>query len=274
MSPKKVLVTGVYGLIAGDIYSYLQSKPEQYEAYGLARRRYPSDRVEEGRNLDIPDDRFFLANLTDLEALERAMQGIDVVVQMAADPNADGDWESILASNVIGARNVFEAAHRAGVKRLIFASSIMVSWGYLEDEEFRVVSEGRYDELSPEEMPRVTHESAVRPTSLYPASKVWGEAVGRYYADIHEMSVICLRIGWVNREDHPHSHGWARGGWCSRRDMVQMVERSIQAPEEVRFDLFYVLSNNKYNWADIDHARRVIGYAPEDSAEERLGITE
>jgi len=272
MSIEKVLVTGVYGLIAGDIYSYLQSKPEKYEAYGLARRRYPSDRVEEGRSLDIPDDRFFLANLTDLEALEQAMQGMDVVVQMAADPNADGDWESILASNVIGARNVFEAAHRAGVKRLIFASSIMVSWGYLSDEEFKVVSEGRYDEIAPEEMPRVTHESAVRPTSLYPASKVWGEAVARYYSDIHGMSVICLRIGWVNREDHPHSHGWARGGWCSRWDMVQMVERSIRAPEDLRFDIFYVLSNNKYNWADIDRARRVIGYAPEDSAEERLGI--
>jgi len=54
--------------------------------------------------------------------------------------------------------------------------------------------------------------------------------------------------------------------------MVQMVERSIRAPEDLRFDIFYVLSNNKYNWADIDRARRVIGYAPEDSAEERLGI--
>jgi nucleoside-diphosphate-sugar epimerase len=197
------------------------------------------------------------------------MQGIDVVVQMAADPRLDASWESVLASNIVGARNVFEAAHRSGVGRVVFASSITVSLGHLLDEPYRLVAEGRYGELSPDDLPKVTHERPPRPAALYPASKVWGEALGRYYADVHHISVICLRIGWVTTDDRPDPCEWGKSVWCSQRDVVQMVERSIQAPDDLRFDVFYVLSDNKWNWADIDHAREVLGYIPQDSAEER-----
>jgi nucleoside-diphosphate-sugar epimerase len=102
---------------------------------------------------------------------------------------------------------------------------------------------------------------------------VWGEALGRVYADVHGLSVICLRIGWVNEEDRPHTYPWARAGWCSQRDVAQLVERSIQAPDKVRFDIFYAMSGSKWNWVDIDHARKVIGYIPRDNAEERLAET-
>ena len=56
------------------------------------------------------------------------MDGMDVVGQMAADPRSEASWESVLSSNVVGVRNVFEAANRAGVKRVVYASSIKVSW--------------------------------------------------------------------------------------------------------------------------------------------------
>ena len=197
------------------------------------------------------------------------MKGVDTVVQMAAEPRDDADWESILASNIVGARNVFEAACDMGVRRVVFASSIMVSWGYQDDDPYSLVFAGRYDELGDDFQP-VTHESPPRPTSLYPASKVWGETLGRYYSDRRDLSVICLRIGWVNGEDRPHTHEWARATWCSRRDMVQMAERSIEAPDDLRYDIFYALSDNRYNWVDIDHARQVLGYAPQDSAEREL----
>jgi hypothetical protein len=52
--------------------------------------------------------------------------------------------------------------------------------------------------------------------------------------------------------------------------VVQLVERSIRAPEDVKFDIFYGVSNNKHRWVDIDHAREVVGYIPQDSAEEAL----
>ena len=91
MSRRTVLVTGVYGLIAGDIYNHLASQPDQYEVRGLARRRHPSVRVPEERRVVVPEDRFYLADLTDEEGLKRAMEGVDVVVQMAADPRDDAD---------------------------------------------------------------------------------------------------------------------------------------------------------------------------------------
>lgn len=269
MSIKKVLITGVYGLIGGEIYLALEAQPERYLPYGLARRRFPSDRSSRNRNLNIPDERFFLSDLSDLDVLVHAMRGIDVVVHMAADPRQDAPWDSILASNIIGTRNVYEAARICGVERVVYASSIMVSWGYFAEEPYRLLYDGHYDQLSPEDISQVTHEWPTRPTSEYPASKVFGEALGRVYADRRGLSVICLRIGWVNDEDYPHTYGWAKAGWCSKRDIVQLVEKSIAAPADLRFDVFYGISEGTWNWVDIEHAKDVLGYAPQDNSDEQ-----
>ena len=271
MAPKKILVTGVYGLIAGAVYRHLQTQPEQYDVYGLARRSQPSERAPQGEELEIPDDKFILVDLANYNAVEKAIEGMDVVVQLAADPRPDASWESLLGSNIVGPRNVLEAAHRAGIERVVFASSIMVSWGYQQEDPYKAISDGRFDDVDIDELHTVTHEWPHRPTGLYPATKIWGEALARYYADVHKMSVPCLRIGWVNAEDHPHDE---RGGasWCSQRDVVQLVQRTIEGPEDLLFDIFYGVSNNLWRWVDIDHPREVLGYIPEDSAEEKLGI--
>ena len=55
--------------------------------------------------------------------------------------------------------------------------------------------------------------------------------------------------------------------WCSYRDIVQMIEKCIDAPDSVKFDIFYAVSNNKWSYRDISHAREVVGYEPEDQAE-------
>jgi hypothetical protein len=52
--------------------------------------------------------------------------------------------------------------------------------------------------------------------------------------------------------------------------VVQLLERAIQAPKALRYDVFYATSDNEYKWVDIDHAREVLGYDPQDSAEERM----
>jgi NAD+ dependent glucose-6-phosphate dehydrogenase len=228
-----------------------------------------STRSPKESTLDIPADRLVLADLSDLDAVEKAVQGMDVVVQMAADPRPEASWDSLLSSNIIGVRNVFEAVVRAGVPRVIYASSIMVSWGYQLDEPYKSISESRFEQLKGEEIHTVTHEWPHRPTGLYPATKVWGEALARYACDVHGVSVICLRIGWVNAEDSPHKPENA-AVWCSQRDVVQLVERSIEAPASVRFDIFYGVSNNRWRWVDLEHPRLAIGYIPRDSAEEVL----
>lgn len=268
MSVRRVLVTGVYGLIAGAIYQRLDAQPERYAACGLARRRQASERVAGDRSLEVPEERFFLADLSDYEALVAAMRGVDTVVQMAADPRHDGPWESILASNVVGVRNVFEAARCSGVRRVIYASSVMVSWGYQQDEPYRAIAECRFDDVDLASLRIVSHEWPSRPTDLYSSSKVWGEALGRYYAEVHGLSVVCLRIGWVNAVDTPAAQPGMSGVWCSQRDVVQMVVRAIEAPDDLRFDVFYAVSDNRFRWVDTDHARERIGYVPRDSAEE------
>ena len=271
MAIKKVLITGVYGLIAGAVYEKLNQLSEEYEVYGLARRRHASERAPQDRDLLVPPERLIIADLADLAQVKKAMQGMDIVIQLAADPRPDASWESLLASNIVGVRNVFEAAVEAGVKRLVYASSIMVSWGYQMEDPYRAIAEGRFDEVDLAEINTITHDSPPRPTGMYPATKIWGEALARLFADIHHLSTLCLRIGWVNAEDHPQK---AESGavWCSQRDVVQLVQRAIEASEDVQFDVFYGVSNNRWRWVDIEHARDVLGFIPQDSAEEKLGL--
>ena len=78
-----------------------------------------------------------------------------------------------------------------------------------------------------------------------------------------------MRIGWVNAQDSPGT--LASGAfWCSQRDIIQLARKCIDAPAELKFDIFYGLSECQYRWADIDHAREVLSYVPQDRAEDRL----
>ena len=101
-----------------------------------------------------------------------------------------------------------------------------------------------------------------RPLNLYASSKVWGEGLAHTYAYRHGMSCLCLRIGWVVSEDRPPMPR-AITEWCSQRDIAQLVHRCVDAPDNLRFDIFYGLSNNRYGWVDIEHARQVLGYKPD-----------
>jgi nucleoside-diphosphate-sugar epimerase len=113
----------------------------------------------------------------------------------------------------------------------------------------------------------ITHETPVRPSGIYGSTKVWGEALARHFTDTTAMSIICLRIGAVNREDRPTSPRHF-SIWCSQADIAQMVERCLIAPVEVKFDIFFVVSNNKWSYRDLTHAREVVGYEPQAVAED------
>ena len=159
---QKVLVTGVYGLIAGAVYDRFCTQPNKYEVYGLARRQVSSDRVAEGVVVQVPEDRFFLVDMSSFDAVCAAFDGMDTVVHMAANPDPGAPWEAILQSNMIGAYNAFEACRQAGVKRIVYASSIMTSWGNQLDEPYKAIKEERLDEVS-EDFHIVKHTDPVRP---------------------------------------------------------------------------------------------------------------
>jgi len=169
-----------------------------------------------------------------------------------------------MRSNVVGTHHVFEAARLAGVKRVIFASSGATVSGWEREPPLSHLVAGRYEQAGT--ITPLTHESPLRPSGLYGASKIWGEAIGRHYADAHGMSVICLRIGRVKAEDRPTTTRDVTV-WCSQRDIVRMIEACIEAPPSVRFDVFYVVSNLKHGYRDVEHARAVLGWTPLDSAD-------
>ena len=260
---KRVLITGAYGLIGNTVYRALSAAPDAYDVYGLARRQHPSDRLPGSELCAIPDDRLFIANLSDVAALQKAVQGMDVVVHMAANPNGEAEWESILTDNIIGTYNVFEACRQAGVKRIVSASSMQVIHGYRLDEPYKSLMDGTFTRFAPDSFARLTTTQPPRPMNLYGASKVWGEALAHMYAYAHGMSCICLRIAWVLAEEPPPDID-ARVHWCSRRDVAQLVQRSVDAPDSVRFDVFFGLSDSDYNIGDIQDARDVLGYQPQD----------
>ena len=264
---KKVMVTGVYGLIAGAVYNRLKGLSNDYEVYGLARRRQDSDRVAPDRVIDIPDERFTLSDMQDLDQMTAAFEGMDCVVHMAADPSGGGGWESVLKSNVIGAYHTFEACRLAHVDRIVYASSIQASSGYRAHvEPYRSISAGAFDSV-PDPVPLVDRDMPTRPQNIYASSKVWGEAMGRIYAEQHGVSGLCIRIGWVVAEDAPPRPN-SGDIWCSQRDIVEITERCVDAPDSVRYDIFYGMSDNQYRWVDIEHARTTLGYVPQDRAED------
>jgi nucleoside-diphosphate-sugar epimerase len=246
----KVLVTGMSGLIGGALRRHLD--PARYTLHALGRR------AVEG----VPSHR---ANIADLDAIQPAFAGIDAVVHLAADVRLNPPAEEILPPNVIGTYNVFEAARRAGVARVVFASSGAVVSGWERAEPYRSLAEGRYDGLR--EWPMITHETPPRPAGLYGATKAWGEALGRHFADTHGLSVLCLRIGRVTAEDRPKEPR-EFAVWASQRDVARMVERCLAAPPTVGFDIFFVTSRNRWGYRDLDHARAVVGFEPVDAAED------
>lgn len=266
MKPKKVMITGVYGLIGGAVYRKMIQSSERYEVYGLARRTQPSDRVAEADRIAVPDDRFVLSDLSDVDQLSEAFDGLDVVVHMAADPGSGGGWPSLLPNNVVGTYNILEASRRAGVERVVLASTIQVSSGNRREEPYCLIGSNRPGEL-PDDLPMVRADWPARPLNIYAATKVWGEAIARAYSGTHGLSCLCIRIGWVVAEDRPPTAN-AADMWCSQRDIVELIECCVNAPESVRYDIFYGMSDNKDRWVDIEHAREKVGYVAQDRAEE------
>ena len=81
------------------------------------------------------------------------------------------------------------------------------------------------------------------------------------------ISIICVRIGRVNRENRPQSV-IDNAIYLSHRDISQMLRRCIDAPDSLKYDIFFAVSNNRWNYRDLSHPKEVIGYEPQDSADD------
>ena len=238
------------GLVGGILRKHL----EQNEAYVLSAL---NRRDVEG----VPTTQ---ADLGYLDAIKPAFIGQDVVVHLAAQIE-ENDLDSMLRINVMGTYNVFEASRLAGVKRIVYASSVATCAGWSKEAPYEAIFAGRYNEV-PEKWPMLTHDM-VRPIGLYGSSKVWGEALARHYADAYDISILCVRLGRVRKENRPvEIHDYA--AFLSHQDAANFLHRCIDAPYCLKYDIFFASSNNKWGIRDIEHPRKVLGYVPQDSAED------
>lgn len=237
----KVLITGCTGLVGSILWKGLLGS---FELYGLDFQVDPS-----GAHV-------FKADITEPRQVNEAfgrISGLQYVVHLAGDARVDADWESAFRVNIGGTRNVYEAARLSGVRRVVFASSNHVTGAY---EGFPPCLHTRPD------LPRITTRDPIRPDSSYGVSKAACEALARMYFELYGLESICLRIGTVTADNDPTQAARTECTWLSHRDLVQLVTCSLTT--DVRFGIYYGVSDNRRRFWDIADAERDLGYHPQD----------
>jgi len=240
---RRVLVTGAAGNIGSVV---MRELAEEFELSGLD--------VTEAPGITAVD-------VGDYEALLPHLAGVHTVVHLGADPSPSAPWDSVLHNNVVGTRNIYEAAVKHGVRRVVFASSHQSTIGWEYEEPWASVLEGA---PPPPDFRPLDSTVAFRPSGDYGASKAWGEVHGRVYSDHHGLSVICLRIVHCTREGTPPPK--APGRWLSHGDVARAIRASITAPDDLRFGVYYIVSDNANMIFDRAAAEREIGFVAQDGA--------
>lgn len=241
------MITGINGLIGSLLRKALQ---QSHTVYGLDREGEFSDQI---LSADISD-------YTQVAQAVQQFKPLDSIIHLAGNPKVDASWESVLKANIIGTRNIFEAAREFQVPQVVYASSNHVTGAYHGFEPNLY----KYTQPGP---PMISPEDPIRPDSDYGLSKAFGEAVARYYFDRWGVRAICLRIGAVLEDDDPARQSQNRRIWLSHRDLVQLVEKSLSA--DVTFGIYYGISNNKDAFWDISNARADLGFEPVDDGSAR-----
>jgi uronate dehydrogenase len=227
--PPRVLITGA----AGKIGTYLR---DALPAAEWRLRLLDNRAFEDHREVVIADVR-------DSGALSEAMQGIDAVVHLAGI-SGEAPFDEIIDANIEGTWRVFDAARRAGVRRVVYGGS-----------NHAIGFTPRSDLLGT--------DVPLRPDTNYGVSKAFGETVARFYSDRHGLQVVCIRIG--SCDERPRDPRWL-STWLSPGDAVRLVSACLRAPD-VDYAVVYGISANTRAWWDLGPARS-LGYTPQDDAED------
>ncbi len=238
MKRKKVLLLGATGRIGPSLVEeYLKEHQSDYEIIiGIHKK---------GEHYGLKTRKFHLKSIP---CLKRAMKGMDVVVNLAAQSNPDASFEEILHPNIIGAQNVFEAAVQAKIKRVIFASSVHAIRGYKIGEKVR-------------------HNHIPKPTGFYGASKVWGESLCYIYSERYDISCLAIRIGAYVSNDLKQKVCLERENYdyiITQRDMLQLIHKCIVAPKDLKYAILAGISNNHNKYMDLKYTMKTVGYKPKD----------
>lgn len=188
-------------------------------------------------------EEYVAASITDLDAMAAACADVDAVLHLGG-LSTEHSWDQVMKVNIQGAYCMFEAARRAGVPRVVFASSNHAV-GFLPNDG---TPAGDY--------------AFPRPDTFYGVSKVAGEALGSLYHDRHGLDVICLRIGSCFTRP---KNARMLSSWLSPDDCARLVEAALAVPDP-GFRIAWGVSANTRGWWSLDEAR-ALGYEPRDNAE-------
>lgn len=247
---KKILITGISGLVGSVITQKLQNK---YEISGVDLKK--SDLAPT-----------LQADCTKLDEMLPAFSGIDTVIDLASIPSQFSGWDIIHETNLICTSNALEASRISGVKRHIFASSNHATGMYETDSPYSEIVAGNYSDIDPENIPFITTDMPIRPDGPYGIAKAFGEAAGRHYSDQYGLSVMCLRIGTLNKESAP-TNPRQFSTLLTHDDLARLVSACIEAEDKVKFGIYYGVSNNKWRFWDIKNSFEEINFVPSNNAE-------
>lgn len=229
---KKLVLTGA----AGRLGSYLREPLTR-----MCDHLVSTDIIDDIGKL-YEGETYTQADLTDLAAMEAVLDGADMVVHFGAIGD-EAPWDDILQSNIIGAYNVWEAAYRKGVKRVVYASSVHAVGMHLKTDTIGL-------------------DAPHKPDTYYGLAKCFAEDLASLYWDKRGVESVCMRIFSCAQANNARSIGT----WLSYDDLIHLVERSIDSPV-VGFTKVWGISNNDRAVVDNSKAGH-LGYRPKDNAEE------
>jgi uronate dehydrogenase len=199
-----------------------------------------SDRVDFGA--PQANEEIMLADLADARAVLAALQDVNAVVHFGGI-SVDGPFEPILQANIIGMHNLYEAARKHGITRIVFASSNHVTGFYKQSET-------------------ITPQHSPRPDGNYGVSKAFGEDLSRFYFDRYGIETACLRIGSSLPEPQDRR---MLASWLSFDDLHRLITACLTTPV-LGHSIIYGMSDNQHTWWNNESARH-IGYVPKDSSD-------
>ena len=237
MTVSRILVTGAAGALGKQVRTRLAG-------------HYTLMRLSDIAAMDPPSagEETMVANLADAEAVAKICEGIDAIVHLGGQ-SVEGAWEPVIAANLIGMINLYEGARKAGVDRIIFASSNHAIGFHRRTE-------------------RLDHTSPARPDSRYGLSKAFGEDLASLYAYKYGVKSLSLRIGSCFPKP---SNARMLSTWLSYADLVRLIETGLNA--DYVNEIVYGVSRNTRSWWDNSNAYR-LGYDPQDNAEDYVGEVE
>ncbi|QGY33187.1 NAD-dependent dehydratase (plasmid) [Pantoea cypripedii] len=232
MMMKNILLTGAAGLIGNQMRERLAQRSMLL-------------RTTDVKAIDklYPNEEFIQADLGEKSTAEKLVGGIDAILHFGG-LSTEADFETICQVNILGAQRLYEAARKAGVKRILFASSVHAI--------------GFYDQTEV-----IDSRVPVRPDSNYGLSKIFTEGLAQLYWEKYGIETVSVRIGSCEPKPSTLRH---LKTWLSFDDMYQLIECSLDATR-VGHTIIYGASNNKSSFWDNRHAAH-LGYKPKDSADD------